>query len=243
MGNARLYHGEGDSSVSEALTMLEPRALTLGFARRFATYKRAALLFSDLENAVRVFSDPMRPVQVVFAGKAHPKDDAGKHEMQTILHMAEDGRFKGKVIFLDDYDMGLARTLVRGVDVWLNNPRRPREASGTSGQKVIAHGTLNCSILDGWWAEASNGQNGFNIGAVAEAEDPLEQDRIDANALYQVLLTELIPEFFERDDKEIPRKWVARMRNSMMTNLPRYNTDRMVLDYVHQFYAPMARQA
>lgn len=243
VASVRLYHGEGDSSVSEALTMLEPGALTLGFARRFATYKRAALLFSDITSAMQVFSDPARPVQIVFAGKAHPKDDAGKHDMQTILHMAEDGRFKGKVIFLDDYDMGLARTLVRGVDVWLNNPRRPREASGTSGQKVVAHGTLNCSILDGWWAEASNGENGFNIGDAREASDPIEQDSLDAAALYQVLLNQVIPEFFDRDDKGIPRRWVARMRTSMMTNLPRFNTNRMVLDYARQFYAPMARTA
>jgi starch phosphorylase len=127
--------------------------------------------------------------------------------------------------------------------VWLNNPRRPREASGTSGQKVIPHGTLNCSILDGWWAEASNGKNGFNIGDAREAEDPMEQDRLDGTALYHVLLTELVPEFFDRDGKGVPRRWVARMRNSMMTNLPRYNTDRMVLDYARQFYTPMARVA
>jgi len=238
--NGLLYRGDGDSAVSEALGMLDPGALTIGFARRFATYKRAALLFQEIGQATRIFGDPSRPVQVIFAGKAHPKDDAGKHEMQRILHIAEDGRFKGKVIFIDDYEMALARILVRGADVWLNNPRRPREASGTSGQKVIAHGTLNCSILDGWWAEATNGQNGFDIGDAREVQDPIEQDRVDSHALYSVLLGKLIPEFFDRDERGIPRKWVARMRNSMKTNLPRYNTDRMVLDYVKQFYAPMA---
>lgn len=231
-----LYRGDGESAVSEAMTMLDPGALTLGFARRFATYKRAALMFSDLDAAVRIFGDPARPVQVIFAGKAHPKDDAGKHEMQRIIHAAEDGRFKGRVLFLEDYDMDVARILVRGVDVWLNNPRRPREASGTSGQKVLAHGALNCSILDGWWAEASDGKNGFNIGDDREITDPIEQDAADAGALYRALLGEVIPEFFDRDANGVPHKWVARMRHSMKTNLPRYNTDRMVLDYVKQFY-------
>ncbi|MEW5852847.1 MAG: alpha-glucan family phosphorylase [Myxococcota bacterium] len=242
LANILLYRGEGDSAVSEAATMLDPGALTIGFARRFATYKRAALLFSDISAATRIFGDPSRPVQVIFAGKAHPKDDAGKHEMQRVLHVAEDGRFKGKVIFMDDYDMELARLMVRGVDVWLNNPRRPREASGTSGQKVVAHGTLNCSILDGWWAEATDGTNGFNIGDSREVQDPIEQDRLDAGALYHTLITQVIPEFFDRDEKGIPRKWVARMRSSMKTNLPRYNTDRMVLDYVKQFYLPLSQE-
>ena len=216
--------------------LLMPDALTLGFSRRFATYKRAALLFHDLDRAARLFNDPRRPLQIVFAGKAHPKDDNGKAVLQQIIHLSRDPRFMGKVLFVENYDIQLARYLVSGCDVWLNNPRRPLEASGTSGQKTAVHGCLNLSIMDGWWREAYDGTNGFSIGEDNHPSSVEEQDRLDCENLYRTLEQEVIPLFYDRDETNVPRGWVQRIRRAMATLIPMFNTDRMVAEYTEKYY-------
>ena len=216
--------------------MLHPDALVLGFARRFATYKRAALIFNDMDRAAALFNDPRRPVQMVFAGKAHPRDDSGKAVIQRIHQISNDPRFMGKVFLVEGYDIQLARYLVSGCDVWMNNPRRPLEASGTSGMKTAVHGCLNVSILDGWWREAYDGTNGFAIGEDSHPDNVEEQDRQDVENLYRVLENEVVPEFFDRDEMNIPRKWIQRIRRSMVTLIPVFNTDRMVAEYANKYY-------
>ncbi|HTR80665.1 MAG TPA: alpha-glucan family phosphorylase [Bacteroidota bacterium] len=216
--------------------VLNPDALTIGFSRRFATYKRAPLLFSDLERALELFNDPERPLQLIFAGKAHPRDDEGKKFIKKIIELTNHPRLFGKVVFLENYDINMARHLVAGADVWLNNPRRPLEASGTSGQKVVIHGGLNCSIMDGWWREGFNGTNGWAIGNDAPPATPERQDAIDAENLFSVIKNEIVPEFYERDEKNIPRHWLARIRKSIASLVPVYNTHRMVADYVKKYY-------
>jgi starch phosphorylase/maltose phosphorylase len=219
---------------------LNPDALTIGFARRFATYKRAPLLFRDLDRARALFTDAERPLQLLYAGKAHPADDAGKQFIQKIYEISRMEAFEGKVIFLEGYDMEIGRMLVSGCDVWLNNPRRPKEASGTSGQKVAAHGGLNLSVLDGWWPEGYNGDNGWAIGPEPTGDygeaDPETQDEQDAASLYQTLEQEVIPTFYDRDEDGLPREWIAMMREAM-TGLPGpFSAKRMVTDYVEQMY-------
>src|SRR5690606_16681303 len=211
---------------------LNPDALTIGFARRFATYKRAPLLFSDLERAIELFNQPDRPVQLVFAGKAHPADEGGKRFIQQIYEVTQHPAFAGRVVFVENYNMAVARMLVSGADVWLNNPRRPMEASGTSGQKVSAHGGLNLSILDGWWPEGFNGRNGWAIGhdASAEIRDAHHQDAEDAQFLYDTLRHQVIPEFYDRDADGLPRRWIARVRNAMQTLPYAFSAERMVVD-------------
>lgn len=218
--------------------VLDPNALTIGFARRFATYKRAALILSDLDRLAQLCGDSDRRVQLVFAGKAHPRDDAGKAVLRQIVDLTQDPRFVSRMVFLEDYDINVARHLVQGVDVWLNTPLRPLEASGTSGQKAALNGVLNLSILDGWWAEAFDGMNGFAIGAEATHADPNVQWRRDAASLYDVLEREVIPVFFDRDDAGIPRRWIERMKRSVMTLAWRFSADRMVLDYATTRYLP-----
>lgn len=217
---------------------LDPDALTIGFARRFATYKRAPLLFYDLERAIRLFSQTGRPIQVIYAGKAHPADEGGKRFIQQIHELSRNAAFEGKLVFLENYTMEIGRRLVSGCDVWLNNPRRPMEASGTSGQKIAVHGGLNVSILDGWWPEGYNGENGWAIGYDASAtyKDPHEQDAEDAAFLYDVLENQVIPTFYERDERGIPTGWVSRMRNAMMTLTHEFSAARMVRQYVEQIY-------
>ena len=219
---------------------LNPQALTIGFARRFATYKRASLFMRDLDQLAALVNDPDRPVQFVFAGKAHPADNPGKCLIQQVSNLRKDPRFRNKIVFVEDYDINVARHLVQGVDVWLNNPRRPLEASGTSGQKALLNGVLNCSILDGWWAEAYNGTNGFAIGrGSAHVNDEITDQR-DAEALQKVLIEEVIPLYYDRDKDNLPRKWITRMMNSLATMAWRFSAQRMVADYMFNSYLPAA---
>ena len=226
---------ESDSSKSSK-NPLSPDVLTIGFARRFATYKRAPLIFSDIERLTRIISNPTMPVQLIFAGKAHPHDDAGKHFIQQIVEHTRLPQFKGKIIFLENYNLGVAKRMVSGVDVWLNNPIRPMEASGTSGQKTALHGGLNFSVPDGWWPEAYNGENGWSIGTGKVFDNHEEQDRHDAEQLYDVLENQIIPTFYDRDANNIPVKWIKKIRNAIMTIAPVYNTHRMVGDYTLKYY-------
>jgi len=233
--------GASASEIAEIQTYLDPEALTIGFARRFAPYKRADLVLRDIEFLGQIIADSKRPVQFIFAGKAHPADDNGKAILQRIFRLTQQPGFRGRILLLEDYDINLARHLVQGVDVWLNNPRRPLEASGTSGQKVVLNGGLNCSILDGWWAEAFDGQNGFAIGSGrAHVNQDIQDDR-DAKALNRVLTEQVIPLFYERDEDDgLPDRWIARMKRSVRTLGWRFNADRMVMDYVQQAYIPAA---
>ena len=221
-------------------SVLDPTALTVGFARRFATYKRATLLLSHVDRLARLCGDSARPIQFVFAGKAHPRDEGGKQLIRQIVELSRDARFAGRVVFVDDYDINIARHLVQGVDVWLNTPQRPFEASGTSGQKTVLNGGLNLSILDGWWAEAYDGENGFAVGDGVIHTDPRVQWQRDAAALYDVLEREVVPLFFATDAEGLPRRWVRRMKHSIMSLGWRFNADRMVMDYVEKCYLPAA---
>ena len=230
-----------DTEKAEISTLLDPEALTIGFARRFAPYKRADLVLRDIEMLGKIICDASHPVQFIFAGKSHPADDYGKAILQRIFRLTQEPAFKGKIVLLEDYDINLARHLVQGVDVWLNNPRRPLEASGTSGQKVVLNGGLNCSILDGWWAEAYDGHNGFTIGnGHSHVNQDIQDDR-DAKSLTRVLLEEVIPLFFDRNAEDgLPEEWIARMKRSVRTLGWRFNADRMVMDYVNHAYIPAA---
>lgn len=232
--------GESEAALEKARNVLDPTVLTIGFARRFATYKRANLLFSDLERVASLVNDPCRPMQIVFAGKAHPKDEPGKQLIQLIAQLRNDPRFTERVIFIEDYDINVCRHLVQGVDVWLNNPRRPLEASGTSGQKVVLNGGLNLSILDGWWAEAYDGANGFAIGRGSHHINDAVTDQRDAAALFEVLENEVVPMYYKRDIDGLPREWIKRMINSIATLAWRFSSDRMVMDYARHGYVPAA---
>src|SRR5262249_36545907 len=194
---------------------LDPHALTIGFARRFATYKRGTLLLRDPERLVRILASAERPVQLVFSGKAHPQDWGGKELIREIVRASRSGAFRGRILFVEDYDMGVARALVAGVDVWLNTPRRPLEASGTSGMKAALNGGLHASVLDGWWAEAWAGDNGFSIGHGEEYADTEYGDRVEAELLYRLLSDEIVPLFYERDERGLPRGWIAKMKRSI----------------------------
>jgi starch phosphorylase len=220
--------------------VLSPDALTIGFARRFATYKRANLILSDIENLAAMVNDPKRPVQFVFAGKAHPLDEPGKKVLQQIAELMRSSRFADKFVFVEDYDINVGRYFVQGVDVWLNNPRRPLEASGTSGQKVVLNGGLNLSVLDGWWAEAYDGMNGFAIGTGRTHSDMNVHDNRDAQDLHRTLQEEVIPLFYHRDRDGLPRGWIKRMKRTIRTLGWRFNADRMVMDYTQKCYVPAA---
>jgi glycogen phosphorylase len=220
--------------------VLSPDALTIGFARRFATYKRANLVCADIQRLAAMVNDPKRPVQFLFAGKAHPHDEPGKKVLQQIAEMMRDSEFADKFVFVEDYDINVGRHLVQGVDVWLNNPRRPLEASGTSGQKVVLNGGLNLSVLDGWWAEAYDGLNGFAIGTGRTHSDMDVHDRRDGDDLYRVLRDELIPLYYQRDKDGLPRGWISRMKRTIRTLGWRFNADRMVMDYTRKCYIPAA---
>lgn len=225
-----------DNSPTPPKNPLSPDVLTIGFARRFATYKRAPLIFSDIERLARIINHPTMPVQIIFAGKAHPHDDAGKHYIQQIVEHSRLPQFKGKIIFLENYNIGVAKRMISGVDLWLNNPIRPMEASGTSGQKTVLHGGLNFSIPDGWWPEAYDGENGWSIGHGEQFESHEEQDRNDARQLYEVLENQIIPTYYDRDVDNIPVKWIKKIRHAITTIGPEYNTHRMVKDYTQQYY-------
>lgn len=220
--------------------MLDPDALTIGYARRFAQYKRPELIFHDVERLARILNAPGRPVQLVFAGKAHPADDPAKHHLQRVFRRALDPMFGGRVAFIDDYDLHVAHLLVQGCDVWLNNPRKPLEASGTSGMKAALNGVPHLSIGDGWWAEGFTGDNGWLIEGGADANNHEAADRADAEALYTLLERDVVPAFYDRDQAGVPAAWMRVVREAMRTNLPRFSTARMLKEYVRRLYAPTA---
>jgi starch phosphorylase len=230
------------TAMHESEELFDPDVLTIGFARRFATYKRATLVFRDLDRLHRILSDADRPVQLVFSGKAHPADEAGQALIKRIDDLGRDPRFAGRVLFVEDYDMAVGRALVRGVDVWLNNPRRPLEASGTSGQKAAMNGVLNLSILDGWWPEGYDGRNGWAVGNGGGYADEDRADAADADALYDLLEREVVPLYYQRDDGDVPRAWMARSARAIATITPAFNAQRMVKDYVRDAYAPASRR-
>ncbi|NOY99260.1 MAG: glycosyltransferase family 1 protein [Chloroflexi bacterium] len=215
--------------------LLDPYVLTIGFARRFATYKRAGLVLSDLDRVLELINRPNRPVQIVFAGKAHPADEPGKHLIQEVYRAVKKAENGGRLVFLEDYDMNLARYLVQGVDVWLNTPRRPNEASGTSGMKAALNGALNFSVMDGWWREAYNGHNGWVIGDDNGLQSDA-QDQADAQSLYATLENEIIPLYYDRDANDLPLKWIERVKQSLRTVTPQFSTRRMVKEYVERLY-------
>ena len=230
------------TAMAEALELFDPNVLTIAFARRFATYKRATLVLRDLDRLERILCDPQRPVQLVFAGKAHPADEGGQELIRSIHALSNGPRFRGRILFLEDYDMSVGRGLTRGVDVWLNNPRRPLEASGTSGQKAAMNGILNLSVLDGWWPEGFDGMNGWAIGGDRAYEDDAKGDEADADQLYALLEREVVPLYYDRDESGVPRGWMARAARSIASVTPRFNAQRMVKDYVRDYYAPASRR-
>lgn len=232
--------GEPTEMLQRLGRVFSPDALTVGFARRFATYKRANLLLADIERLATMVNDPKRPVQFVFAGKAHPLDEPGKRVMQQIADLMRDPQFSNKFLFVEDYDINVGRHFVQGVDVWLNNPRRPLEASGTSGQKVVLNGGLNLSVLDGWWAEAHDGLNGFAIGSGRTHSNMDVHDSRDGDDLYRTLRDEVIPLYYQRDRDGLPRGWIKRMKRTIRTLGWRFNADRMVMDYTLKCYVPAA---
>lgn len=232
--------GESDEAVEAARNVLRQNVLTIGFARRFATYKRANLLLTDEDRLAKMVNDPERPIQVVFSGKAHPKDEPGKQLIQRIAALRNDPRFAGRIVFIEDYDINVCRHLIQGVDVWLNNPRRPLEASGTSGQKVVLNGGLNLSILDGWWAEAYDGRNGFAIGDGTSHVSEEVTDARDAEMLYRTLEEQVIPTYYDRDVDGLPQGWIQMMMDSISSLAWRFSAHRMVMDYTITGYVPAA---
>lgn len=233
--DARLARGEADDYIEAARTMFDPKVLTIGFARRIAGYKRWDLLLSDEGLLTKLLTDADRPVQFVFAGKAHPHDQGAKLILQKLLRWQRDSSVRQRVAFIEDYDQEVARQLVQGVDVWMNVPRRPQEASGTSGQKAAMNGGLNFSILDGWWLEGHDGRNGFAISDVSSVTDETA-DQQDAESMYEVLQKEVIPVYYDRDAEGLPRRWLAMMKRAIQTLVPAFNSDRMVADYAEQIY-------
>jgi starch phosphorylase len=237
----RARHGEGPQAVAAAAGLLSPNALTFGFARRFATYKRATLLFRDPARLARILNDPARPVQIIFAGKAHPADRPGQEFIRQVHEYAQHPEFAGKIVLLENYDIDMARHLVSGCDVWLNTPVRPYEASGTSGQKASLNGLPNCSIIDGWWAEGYNGANGWAIGEARTYQDETTRDDADAAALYDTIEQQIVPLFFDRGLDDIPHRWVAVMKEAIRTVAPQFSMRRMVKQYVTELYLPALR--
>ncbi len=237
-----LRQGEGDRRIAEFDHILDPDALIIGFGRRFATYKRATLLFRNLERLKRIVSNPEKPLQIIFAGKAHPADDPGKALIEQIYKLSRSEEFRGKIVLLENYDIDMARYLVSGTDVWLNNPIRPYEASGTSGQKAALNGQPNCSILDGWWAEGYNGKNGWAIGQERDYHDLEVQAEDDSNSLYRILEDEIIPLFFDRGSDNIPHQWIGYMKEAIRSCAPQFSMRRMVKEYTTRYYVPEIQQ-
>lgn len=231
-----INRGGSDSEIRSASEVLNASALTIGFARRFATYKRATLIFKDIERLTSILYNAKRPVQLIIAGKAHPRDEEGKALIQEIIDLAKDDMLRKRVVFLENYDMNVARYMVEGCDIWLNNPRRPLEASGTSGMKVIANGGLNFSVLDGWWDEGYTHEVGWKIGNGEEYDDLDYQDELESRMIYDTLENEIVPKFYERGDDKLPRDWIKMMKASMKNLGPIYNTNRMVEEYTSKFY-------
>ncbi len=233
--------GAGASAIRSAEEVLQPEALTIGFSRRFATYKRAGLLFRQPERLLRLLTSSDRPVQIVFAGKAHPQDGPAKEIIKSVVHFASDPRIRHRLVFLENYDINVARYLVQGVDVWLNTPRRPLEASGTSGMKAAANGALNVSVLDGWWCEGYAADTGWAIGRGEVYADAEEQDRVECEALFNLLESEIVPLYYDRDKSGLPREWIAMMKSSIRKLGAYFNTHRMVREYVETCYLPAHR--
>ena len=233
-----LRQGASPGQSNEFEHILNPEALTIGFARRFATYKRATLILRDLDRLSRIVNNPERPVQIIFAGKAHPADEQGKALVEQVYHLSRSDKFRGKIIFLENYDIDMARYLVSGADLWLNNPIRPYEASGTSGQKAALNGLPNCSILDGWWAEGYNGKNGWAIGEEREYDNAEERDEADSQSLYALLEEQIIPTYYDRGSDGIPHGWIAIMKEAIRTCAPAFSMRRMVKEYSTRFYVP-----
>jgi len=232
--------GATQLEIQEARSSLDPEALTIGFARRFAPYKRASLLLRDAKRLAQILHEKDRPVQIIFAGKAHPEDEAGKRLIREIFHATQQEEFRRRIVFIEDYEMNTARYLVQGCDLWLNTPKRLREASGTSGMKAAINGVINMSVLDGWWYEAYRHQIGWSIGSEEEYQTDVDQDEVEFNAICNILEKEVVPNFYERGTDHIPRKWVAMMKAIMSSVCPVYNTDRMVKDYINNFYLKCA---
>jgi starch phosphorylase len=226
--------------IQNTIGLLNPKALTIGFARRFATYKRATLIFHDTERLKRiVHGDGLRPVQFIFSGKAHPRDEPGKNFIREVYHRSHEAGLAGHLIFLEDYDMNVARHMVAGVDVWLNSPRRPMEASGTSGQKAALNGSPNLSILDGWWAEGYNGKNGWAIGNPdLEYTDEAVQNHDDATSIYEILENKVVPTFYKRDVSGLSVEWLRIVKESIRSNAPQFSMSRMIKDYTNTLYVP-----
>ena len=235
-----LNNGVGYDQISEIVNSLNPKALIIGFARRFATYKRATLIFKDIARLTQILCDENRPVQLVFAGKAHPADREGQELIKTIHEISLMPQFKGKIFLLENYSIAISRYMISGVDVWLNNPRRPMEASGTSGEKASVNGVVNFSILDGWWAEGYDGTNGWAIGTENDYENEEEQDKADSNSIYHILENQIIPAYYNQDRNGISRDWLALMKNSIRTTGGKYSMARQVVDYVEKFYIPLS---
>ncbi|MFH1335651.1 MAG: alpha-glucan family phosphorylase [Candidatus Zixiibacteriota bacterium] len=234
--------GASKTEIEVADEVLDPEALTIGFARRFATYKRATLILNDRERLARILNNPQKPVQIIFAGKAHPRDDEGKKLIQQIINLSRRDEFQRRMVFIEDYGMTIARYLVQGVDLWLNTPRRLLEASGTSGMKASANGVLNLSILDGWWDEAYDPAFGWAIGQRETFNDLSYQDRVEAEDIYDLLEQEIIPMFYDRSVDRLPRRWIDRMKESIANLCYFFNTNRMVQEYTEKFYIPASRQ-
>ncbi len=235
--------GAHRATIEAASQVLDPEALTIGFARRFATYKRAALILRDPVRLAKILNDPDRPVQLIFAGKAHPKDQPGKEIIRQLVHLAEEKGFRHHIVFVEDYNIEVARYMVQGVDIWLNTPRRPLEASGTSGMKVPPNGGINLSILDGWWCEGYEQGNGWTIGGGEDFDDQIYQDEVESTALYDLLENEIVPIFYDRSSDDVPREWTRIMKNSMRTVNAEFNTNRMVEEYTQRFYVPALENA
>src|SRR5437016_9732323 len=233
--------GDSPEAIRNVNRILDPEVLTIGFARRFATYKRGALLFSDKERLRRLLNDTTRPVQFIFAGKAHPRDEGGRALIQEVYRFSREAGFENRVVFLEDYDSYIARRLVQGVDLWLNNPLRPMEASGTSGMKCAPNGGINLSVLDGWWHEGFNGNNGWAIAAEISDGTVEFQSAVDANSLYQLLENQIIPLYYAKPDGKLPLAWLQLMRESIRSVTPVFNTQRMVKEYTEQLYVPAAK--
>ena len=235
-------HGEAPSNLENLADALDEDVLTIGFARRFATYKRAGLIFSDEERLARILLNEQRPVQIVYAGKAHPADRPGQRVIQEIFTRSKSPKFAKRVFVLEDYDIRVGRYLVQGVDVWLNTPRRPLEASGTSGMKAAMNGVINCSVLDGWWDEGYNGSNGWAIGDREQSSDEGAQDWADAQDLYRLLETEIVPAYYDRDKAGLPKRWLELMKESMASTIWQFSTSRMLQEYVEELYLPAAEK-
>ena len=232
-------NGRSYEEINEMVSKLNPNALTIGFARRFATYKRATLIFRDIERLTQILNNTEKPVQLIFAGKAHPADKEGQDLIRYIYEISRKPQFKGKIFILENYNIGIARYLISGVDVWLNNPRRPMEASGTSGQKASVNGVINFSVLDGWWAEGYNSKNGWTIGTNEEYDSYEVQDNVDSASIYDTLENKIIPAYYEKNRNEVSDKWVQLMKNSIMSTGGKYSTSRMLCDYTEQLYMPL----